>query len=109
MPPWVNVPTICSLSPNTCFVLGERARVRGKTQLMRKSRFVPRTVWRTTKRETRQSATNGPPLPTSPPESPKGGRFGGRGEELVGTLTQGGARGDGGPGAPAPRLPWATF
>ena len=38
-----------------------------------------------------------PPFPTSPPESPKGGRFGGRGEGLVGTPTQGGARGDGGP------------
>ncbi|MCI0621219.1 MAG: hypothetical protein L0387_06050, partial [Acidobacteria bacterium] len=34
---------------------------------------------------------------------------GGRGEECVGTLTQGGARGDGGAVAPAPRLPWATF
>jgi len=51
----------------------------------------------TTKRAACHSATSGPPLPTSPPESPKGGRFGGRGEELVGTLTQGGARGDGGP------------
>ena len=28
---------------------------------------------------------------------------------LVGTLTQGGARGDGGPGAPASCLPWATI
>jgi len=33
VPPWVSVSTICSLSPNTCFVLGERARVRGKTRL----------------------------------------------------------------------------
>jgi len=31
LPPWVSVPTICFLSPNTFFVLGERARVRGKT------------------------------------------------------------------------------
>ena len=45
--------------------------------------------------ETRDSLLGNkwPPLPTSPPESPKGGRFGGRGEELVGTLTQGGASG----------------
>jgi len=33
-----------------------------------------------TKRESRQTATNGPPLPASPPESPKGGRFGGEGK-----------------------------
>ncbi len=57
----------------------------------------------TTKRETRPSARTGPPLPTSPPESPKGGRFGGRGEQLAETLTQGGATGS------CPRLPWATF
>ena len=30
VPPWVSIPTICSLSPNTFLVLGERARVRGK-------------------------------------------------------------------------------
>jgi hypothetical protein len=29
-------------------------------------------------------------------------------EEIVRTLTQGGARGDGGPAAPGSRLPWAT-
>ena len=34
MPPRVSLPTICSLSPNTFFVLGERARVRGKTRLI---------------------------------------------------------------------------
>ena len=34
MPPWVWVPTIGSLSPNTFFVLGERVRVRGKTLLI---------------------------------------------------------------------------
>jgi hypothetical protein len=31
VPPWVSVPMICSLSPNTFSVLGERVRVRGKT------------------------------------------------------------------------------
>ncbi len=30
MLPWVSVPTIYPLSPNTFFVLGERARVRGR-------------------------------------------------------------------------------
>ena len=55
--------------------------------------------------ETRDSITNGPPLPTSPPESPKRGRFGERGDEWVGTLTQGGARGDCGPELlPSPAL-----
>ena len=29
-PPWVSIPTIVALSPNTFFVLGERARVRGQ-------------------------------------------------------------------------------
>jgi len=33
VPPWVSVFTICSPSPNTYFVLGERAGVRGKTRL----------------------------------------------------------------------------
>jgi len=60
--------------------------------------------------ETRDSPLGNkwPLLPTSPPESPKGGRFGGRGEEWVGTLTQGGARGDGGPEL-LPSLARATF
>ena len=72
---------------------GERAGVRGVDPVRsRKSRFVPRDISRTTKRETRQSASNRPPLPASPPESPQGGRFGGE-EKMVGTLTQGGARG----------------
>ena len=34
MPPWVIVPTICSLSPNTFLVLEERVRVRGETRLI---------------------------------------------------------------------------
>ena len=37
MPPWVSIPTIVSLSPNTFFVLGERARVRGKILLIRET------------------------------------------------------------------------
>ncbi len=79
MPPWVSVPTICSLSPNTeppspSFVLGERVRVRGRHLAdSRNSRFVLQGLTMTTKRETRPSITNGPPLPTSPPESPKSG------------------------------------
>jgi hypothetical protein len=104
VPPWVSFPTMCSLSPNTFLVLGERARVRGQHLAdSRNSRLVAEGLTRTTKRETCHSATSGPPLPASPPESPKGGRFGGRGEELVGTLTQGGARGDSG-GTDGPEL-----
>ena len=60
-----------------CWVGGEGS-VRGKDPAeLRKSRFVPRNVWRTTKRETRHSVTNGPPLPTTPPESLKSGDSGG--------------------------------
>ena len=71
-------PTRSTLSPNTFAGLGERVGVRGRDQAeLRKSRFVPRNVWRTTKRKTRHSVTNGPPLPTSPPESQKGGDSGG--------------------------------
>jgi len=100
----VSVPIICSLSPNTSFVLGERVKVRGQHLAdSRNSHFVPARLTMTTKRAACHSATSGPPLPTSPPESPKGGRFGGRGEEWVGTLTQGGASGS------CPRWPWATF
>ena len=77
MPPWVSIPTICSLSPNTLFVLGERARVRGKTGSLAK--IMLRAEKCLENNETRDSPLGNqwPPLPTSPPESPKGGRFGG--------------------------------
>ncbi len=43
MKPWVGVPTICSLSLSTLFVLGERARVRGGAPSpFANSCFVPR-------------------------------------------------------------------
>ena len=64
---------------------------------LRESRFVLRNVWRTTKRETLHSITNRPSLPTSPPESPKRRAIRGERRKWVGTLTQGGARGDSGP------------
>ena len=43
------------------------------------------------------------------PRNGDGGPKLGEREDIVGTLTQGGARGDGGPAAPASRLPWATL
>ena len=78
MPPRVSGPTICSLSPNTCFVLGERARVRGKTQLICENHALCRELFgeqRNARLATPQPMA--PPLPTSPPEWPQGGRFGG--------------------------------
>ena len=98
--------------------LGERAGVRGVDPVRsRKSRFVPTDIERTTKRETRQPATNRPPLPTSPPESlgaqasclPFAARMpalpGIRGERRNGRNTDPWRRDV----APAPRLPWAIF
>jgi hypothetical protein len=53
VPPWVSVPTIGPLSPNTVLVLGERARVRGEHLAdSRNSRFVAEALRKTTKRET---------------------------------------------------------
>ena len=46
----------------------------------RQSFFMPSSSWRLMKRETRGSAHPPPPLPTSPAESPKKRRSGGRGE-----------------------------
>ena len=91
--PWVSIPTICSLSPNTFFVLGERARVRGRPLLIRENHASFRKAFREQRNARLATGQRTAPLPTSPPESPKDGRFGGRGEELVETLTQGGAKG----------------
>ena len=52
------------------------------------------------------------PLTSALSPNPRNGDGGpklGEREDIVGTLTQGGARGDGGPAAPASRLPWATI
>jgi hypothetical protein len=104
VPPWVSISIVSSLSPSTFLVLGERARVRGQSRAHScKSSFDLRNIWRPTERETRQSATNRPPLLGSPPESHNGVRFGGRGENWSRLLTQGGAKGS------CPRLPWAIF
>jgi hypothetical protein len=52
---------MCSLSPNTFLVLGERASVRGQHLAdSRNSRFVAEGLTTTTKRETCHSATSGP-------------------------------------------------
>ena len=78
MRPWVSVRLVFSLSLGTLSVLGERAGVRGQDRaLLPNSRFEQRSLWGTTKREALQLATNDPPLPASPPESPAFGRFGG--------------------------------
>ena len=64
-----------------------------------------------TKREVCETVEPSPlTLALSPnPRNGDGGPKLGEREDIVGTLTQGDARGDGGPEAPASRLPWATI
>ena len=69
-------------------------------------RLVVRQIFLGTKREFRKSARY---CPITLALSPNTENVLGERVERVGTLTQGGARGDGGPGAPASRLPWATI
>ena len=64
MLPWVSVPTIHSLSPNTFFVLGERARVRGQGRAHScKSWFEPTNTLET-------NSTRLSPIDNKPPPSP---------------------------------------
>ena len=109
-PPWVSGPTHCSpLPPNRRFsaIPGERSGEGGiflpsgesGVSLFAKY-FLARSV---------TFATQLGPSPLTPALSPNPTNGLGERVERVGTLTQGGARGDGGPEAPASRLPWATI
>ena len=105
-PPWVSVPTRSTLSPNPFVGLGERAGVRGKDPAeLRKSRFRAKKCLENNETQDSTFGNQWPPSPDLSPRIAEKQRFGGRGEQRVGTLTQGGARGDGGPEAPALACP----
>ena len=104
-PPWVGVPTRCSPLPPNRFsaIRGERSGEGGYSATeWRVWRFVARQIFLGTKREFRESARY---CPLTLALSPNTENVLGERVERVGTLTQGGARGDSGPGAPASRLP----
>ena len=109
-PPWVSGPTRCSpLPPNRRFSAsrGERSGEGGRWLSNGESRvslfskhFLARSV---------SFATQLGPSPSPQPSPPTQQNGLGERVERVWTLTQGGAQGDSGPGAPASRLPWATI